>query len=93
VSYGGFSKGQCIEGHLPKAENIVVPCDQPHRSEVIDAVDVNADCPNSHATPYEHDGLVIQDGELELNGIRYCRAQSTSATRYWFGSALLPPTL
>lgn len=88
----GISKGQCIEGHLPKAENIVVPCNQPHRSEVTDAVDVNADCPNSHAMPYEHDGLVIQDGELKLNGIRYCWVQSTSATRYWFGSALLPPT-
>ena len=87
--------GLCYRAHGPEqAENLAVPCDSPHRSEVVDAGSaLRTTCPD--AADYADTGLQVEVVGIVRSHVQYCVVRSTNVEREWSGtlSKSLPKTL
>jgi hypothetical protein len=87
--------GQCVLEHDVRAENLVVPCGSPHKTEVVAAVDRTETCParDEFATLL----MVTVDRSVEIDGLVYCVLHGVNARYAWKDKigrkAELPATL
>lgn len=74
--------GQCLANRLPREVNRVVPCDHPHRAEVIAEVGPGAACPEIDASGYDVGPMRVVRTD-PIAEVVFCVAQALDPKRRW----------
>ena len=80
--YERTAEGQCLKVREPKSSNVTTSCDEPHRSEIVEAINPGDQCRRDvRKKTRGYQVAMLRTGKID--GTRYCYIVSSNPGRLW----------